>query len=184
MPKGTDLHLIVDNYATHKHQNVKAWLAHHSRFHLHFAPTGISRIEPAINRVLQCVPASASTPAWWSPPFPPHRRLWIWVHRVAAHPGVPPTGVNENARAICQPWVSSRSASLPPCRSSGLSRSSARFRARIARACDVFGRRARSSSFSRHSAVRSSGFVGRPVRMTQDRLSWLIGVVGVTYLGV
>src|SRR3954468_14285552 len=34
-----DLHLIVDNYATHKHANVRAWLAQHPRFHFHFTPT-------------------------------------------------------------------------------------------------------------------------------------------------
>lgn len=37
-----DLHLIVDNYATHKHPKVKAWLKRHSRFHLHFTPTSAS----------------------------------------------------------------------------------------------------------------------------------------------
>ncbi len=41
-PKGLDLHLIVDNYATHKHANVKEWLAKHPRFHLHFIPTSSS----------------------------------------------------------------------------------------------------------------------------------------------
>ena len=35
-PKLLDLHLVVDNYATHKHPNVKAWLKRHPRFHLHF----------------------------------------------------------------------------------------------------------------------------------------------------
>jgi transposase len=37
-----DLHLIVDNYATHKHANVKAWLKRHPRFHVHFTPTASS----------------------------------------------------------------------------------------------------------------------------------------------
>jgi transposase len=37
-----DLHLIVDNYATHKHPKVKRWLARHPRFHLHFIPTSSS----------------------------------------------------------------------------------------------------------------------------------------------
>jgi len=37
-----DLHLIVDNYATHKHANVKAWLKRHPRFHIHFTPTSSS----------------------------------------------------------------------------------------------------------------------------------------------
>ena len=38
-PAAMDLHLIADNYATHKHPRVKAWLARHPRFHLHFTPT-------------------------------------------------------------------------------------------------------------------------------------------------
>jgi len=34
--------MILDNYATHKHANVNAWLAKHPRFHLHFTPTSSS----------------------------------------------------------------------------------------------------------------------------------------------
>ena len=41
-PKGLDLHLIADNYATHKHSKVKAWLKRHPRFHMHFTPTSAS----------------------------------------------------------------------------------------------------------------------------------------------
>jgi transposase len=41
-PGNRDLHLIVDNYRTHKHANVNAWLAKHPRFHLHFIPTSSS----------------------------------------------------------------------------------------------------------------------------------------------
>jgi transposase len=41
-PKALDLHLIADNYATHKHPAVKAWLAKHPRFHMHFTPTSAS----------------------------------------------------------------------------------------------------------------------------------------------
>ncbi|MGA9335055.1 MAG: IS630 family transposase [Rudaea sp.] len=41
-PKDKQLHLIVDNYATHKHPQVKAWLAKHPRFHIHFTPTSAS----------------------------------------------------------------------------------------------------------------------------------------------
>jgi transposase len=40
--KELDLHLIVDNYATHKHEAVKAWLARNKRIHLHFIPTSSS----------------------------------------------------------------------------------------------------------------------------------------------
>lgn len=41
-PADLDLHLIVDNYATHKHPKVKSWLKRHKRFHLHFIPTSSS----------------------------------------------------------------------------------------------------------------------------------------------
>src|SRR5216110_2696085 len=41
-PPGLDLHLIVDNYATHKTPAVKRWLTAHPRFHLHFTPTSAS----------------------------------------------------------------------------------------------------------------------------------------------
>src|SRR3989304_4757484 len=37
-----NLHLIIDNYATHKHPRVKSWLRRHPRFHLHFIPTSSS----------------------------------------------------------------------------------------------------------------------------------------------
>jgi len=41
-PSALDLHIIVDNYATHKHPRVKSWLRRHPRFHLHFIPTSSS----------------------------------------------------------------------------------------------------------------------------------------------
>jgi transposase len=41
-PRGTPLHLIVDNYGTHKQPKVKAWLEKHPRFILHFIPTSSS----------------------------------------------------------------------------------------------------------------------------------------------
>jgi transposase len=41
-PAGVDIHVILDNYATHKHPKVKAWLNRHPRFHLHFTPTSAS----------------------------------------------------------------------------------------------------------------------------------------------
>lgn len=41
-PPELDLHLVVDNYATHKHPKVKAWLGRHPRFHVHFIPTSSS----------------------------------------------------------------------------------------------------------------------------------------------
>lgn len=41
-PKDLDLHLIADNYSTHKHPKVKTWLKKNPRFHLHFIPTSSS----------------------------------------------------------------------------------------------------------------------------------------------
>jgi len=41
-PPELDLHLIVDNYGTHKHARVKSWLRRHPRVHLHFTPTASS----------------------------------------------------------------------------------------------------------------------------------------------
>lgn len=41
-PKELDLHLIVDNYGTHKTPEVQKWIASHKRFHLHFIPTSSS----------------------------------------------------------------------------------------------------------------------------------------------
>jgi transposase len=41
-PKDKKLHLVCDNYATHKHLTVKAWLEKHPRFHVHFTPTSAS----------------------------------------------------------------------------------------------------------------------------------------------
>ena len=41
-PQDLDLHLIVDNYGTHKHPKVQSWLRRHPRFHLHFTPTSSS----------------------------------------------------------------------------------------------------------------------------------------------
>lgn len=44
VPEDLDVHLIADNYATHKHPKVKAWLAKRPRYHIHFTPTYASWI--------------------------------------------------------------------------------------------------------------------------------------------
>jgi transposase len=41
-PEGQEIHLIADNYATHKHPRVQKWLARHVRFHVYFTPTSSS----------------------------------------------------------------------------------------------------------------------------------------------
>jgi transposase len=42
VPAGLDVHLVCDNYATHKTDTIQRWLAAHPRFHLHFVPTSSS----------------------------------------------------------------------------------------------------------------------------------------------
>ena len=42
VPRGKPIHIILDNYGTHKHPDVVAWLDKHPRFHLHFTPTSSS----------------------------------------------------------------------------------------------------------------------------------------------
>ena len=44
MPAALDLHLILDNYGTHKTPLIHRWLARHPRVHVHFTPTGASWI--------------------------------------------------------------------------------------------------------------------------------------------
>lgn len=44
VPEGLDIHLVCDNYGTHKTPAIKAWLAKHPRVHMHFTPTGSSWI--------------------------------------------------------------------------------------------------------------------------------------------
>jgi transposase len=44
VPTGLDIHLILDNYGTHKTPLIQRWLAKRPRYHLHFTPTGASWI--------------------------------------------------------------------------------------------------------------------------------------------
>jgi transposase len=41
-PPDKEIHIICDNYATHKHPKVQSWLKYHKRFHVHFTPTSAS----------------------------------------------------------------------------------------------------------------------------------------------
>jgi putative transposase len=56
VPSQLDVHVVVDNYATHKHPRVKRWLAARPRFHLHFTPTyasWLNQVEIWLNRITQ-----------------------------------------------------------------------------------------------------------------------------------
>ena len=46
VPAGLDVHLVCDNYGTHKTPAIQDWLARHPRFHVHFTPTGSSLDQP------------------------------------------------------------------------------------------------------------------------------------------
>jgi putative transposase len=56
VPKKLDVHLIVDNYATHKHASVRRWIAARPRFHVHYTPTyssWINQVEIWFNIITQ-----------------------------------------------------------------------------------------------------------------------------------
>jgi putative transposase len=56
VPKILDVHIIVDNYATHKHPRVKRWFATRPRFHVHYTPTyasWLNQVEIWFNRITQ-----------------------------------------------------------------------------------------------------------------------------------
>lgn len=56
VPRKLDVHMIVDNYATHKHATVKRWLALHPRWHVHHTPTyasWLNQVELWFNRITQ-----------------------------------------------------------------------------------------------------------------------------------
>jgi putative transposase len=56
VPAKLDIHVIADNYATHKHDRVKRWLALHPRFHVHYTPTyssWLNQVEIWFRRITQ-----------------------------------------------------------------------------------------------------------------------------------
>jgi putative transposase len=56
VPEDLEIHLVVDNYSTHKHPRVKRWLAVHPRFHVHLTPTyasWLNQVEIWFNLVTQ-----------------------------------------------------------------------------------------------------------------------------------
>ena len=73
VPKRLQIHLILDNYATHKHPNVKAWLAKHPRFHLHFTPTSSSWVNMVEGFFAQLTNKAIRRGAFASRPGPDRR---------------------------------------------------------------------------------------------------------------
>jgi transposase len=72
VPEDLDVHLVCDNYATHKTDTIQRWLATHPRFHVHFVPTSSSWL----NQV------SAGSPS--SPPRLLQRGVHTSVHALEA----------------------------------------------------------------------------------------------------
>ena len=64
--KHLDLHLIVDNYTTHKTKEVQAWLERHPRFKLHFIPTSSSWLN-LVERLRSGAASSRASPSWRPP---------------------------------------------------------------------------------------------------------------------
>jgi transposase len=90
-PDGPGVHLVLDNYATHKTPAIKTWLPAHPRFHRHFTPTGSSwlslverwfaeltnkRIRPGVHKTVQALEQDIRTwtAAWNTDPSP-----YVWT---------------------------------------------------------------------------------------------------------
>ncbi|MBB4518335.1 MULTISPECIES: IS630 family transposase [Burkholderiaceae] len=94
-PKHKELHLIADNYATHKHPEVKAWLAKHPRFHMHFTPTSASWLnmverffrdlsENQLRRaVFRSVPELVGTIEQYVEKHNRHQKPFIWTAKAS-----------------------------------------------------------------------------------------------------
>ena len=61
VPVGKIVHVILDNYATHKHPNVKRWLGRHPRFVFHFTPTSCSWLNAVEGIFAKLTPPQAQT---------------------------------------------------------------------------------------------------------------------------
>jgi transposase len=91
VPAGLDVHLICDNYGTHKTPAIKAWLGRHPRFHMHFTPTGSSwinqverwfgllteqKIRRGVHKSVQALEADIRA---WVADWNTHPRPFLWT---------------------------------------------------------------------------------------------------------
>ena len=76
-PKDKQLHLICDNYSTHKHPKVHAWLSEHPRFNIHFTPTSASWLN-MVERFFRRSPATGCGAACFAA-FPNYRRYQPYI---------------------------------------------------------------------------------------------------------
>ncbi len=91
VPQELDVHLVCDNYGTHKTPAIKAWLGRHPRFHVHFTPTGSSwinqverwfgfltdqMIRRGVHKSVQALEADIRA---WTADWNQHPRPFIWT---------------------------------------------------------------------------------------------------------
>ncbi|MEV7571458.1 IS630 family transposase [Streptomyces tanashiensis] len=91
VPTDLQIHLILDNYATHKTPDIKRWLLGHSRFHLHFTPTSASwlnlverwfaeltqkRLKRGVHRSVQALERDIRA---WLTDWNDHPRPFVWT---------------------------------------------------------------------------------------------------------
>src|SRR4051794_16729461 len=105
VPAELDVHLVCDNYGTHKTPAVRAWLARHPRVHMHFTPTGPPSINPGEPRV------RVLTPHKIPPGAPPPRPARPGSTRSNAGSGSSPT--RRSAVAPTDPSRPSKPTSVP-----------------------------------------------------------------------
>jgi len=81
MPDGPDVHIVMDNYATHKTPKIKAWLARRPHWHVHFTPTSASWINQPLGDYGQS-PAGQRVERWFAELT--RKQLQRGVHRSTA----------------------------------------------------------------------------------------------------
>ncbi len=91
VPPDLDVHLVVDNYATHKHTKVKRWLANRPRYHIHFTPTyssWLNQVEIWFNIITQKAIRRGSFSSvrelvdriqHFTDSYNPHARPFLWT---------------------------------------------------------------------------------------------------------
>ncbi len=83
-PQPFDIHLIVDNYATHKHPKVRAWLAKRPRYHLHYTPTYASWLNQ-VERWFSIITQMAIRRGSFSSVSQLVRKIQLFVHNYNHH---------------------------------------------------------------------------------------------------
>jgi transposase len=128
VPPGKAVHVILDNYAAHKHPKVRAWLDRHERFTFHFTPTSCSwlnavegffakltrqrlkrgvfhsvvDLQAAINRYVAETNTRPKPFTWTADPDRDHRRRQTWAPSVRFHPLEPGGHLIHQALLFCR----------------------------------------------------------------------------------